>query len=66
MPNNRLEQASAEFWRNPSLDELAQRHNVKARDIEQVLGPEPPEGEESADEFMAKIRQSRKEDRIWE
>lgn len=66
MPNNRLEQASAEFLRSPSLDELAQRHNVRpVRDIEEVLGPEPPEGEESAEEFIAKIRSWREEDSLW-
>ena len=59
-----LEQASTQFWNNLSLNELSSVRPV--HDIDELLGPEPPEEEESADEFIADIRQWRKEDSVWE
>lgn len=54
-----FQQASTQFWNNLSLNELSSVRPV--HDIDELLGPEPPEEEESADEFIADIRQWRKE-----
>lgn len=62
-----LSQASAQFWGGLSLEELTRQQNIRPiENMSEILGPVPPEGEESADEFIADIRQWREEDKVWE
>lgn len=58
-----IARAAAEFRGGVSLEELARRKGVRlvAR-WEDLLGPEPPVGEESVDEFLAELRRQREED----
>jgi prevent-host-death family protein len=63
----RLSQASTEFWRGLSQEELTRQQNIgPIQNFSEILGPVPPEGEESADEFIADIRRWREEDKVWE
>lgn len=53
-----LSQASAQFWGGLSLEELTRQQNRgPIQTMSEILGPVPPVGEESAEEFIADIRQ---------
>ncbi len=61
-----IRRRSDAFKRGFELEELARQQGVGPVDkIEDLLGPVPPEEEESADEFVASIYAQREADKRW-